>query len=111
MSPSTFDWQQYFQIVQKKSPSIADVLKHSTSKIENTTLSIIPEKSIYKTILLSKNNAELLKSSLPEGYNLQILDPKNIEIAENDPQISKISDIMGGKVMEVKPENGGNIPF
>ena len=111
LSPSTFDWQQYFQIVQKKSPSIADVLKHSTSKIENTTLSIIPEKSIYKTILLSKNNAELLKSSLPEGYNLQILDPKNIEIAENDPQISKISDIMGGKVMEVKPENGGNIPF
>ena len=111
LSPSTFDWQSYFNSVHEKSPSLADVLNKTTQKTEANTLILIPEKPIYKTILSSKNNSEILKSALPENYSLKILNPGDTIISEKDPQISKISDIMGGKVMEVESENGGNIPF
>lgn len=111
LSPSALDWQTYFSAVQKKSPSLADILNRTTPIIKDNILSLIPEKVIYKTILSSKNNAELLKEALPEGYSLQILDPNDQKFSEKDPQISKISDIMGGKVMEVKSKDGGSIPF
>lgn len=103
--------ETFLEAVRSASPSISDILKNTTQRLEGDTICIIPEKAIYKTILSSKNNLELLKKQLPKNYNLKILDPEDSVISTNDPQISKISAIMGGKVMEVKSENGGNIPF
>ena len=110
-SPSTLDWDTFCATVRTSSPSLADVLNKTIQKSEGKTLILIPEKPIYKTILSSKNNAEVLKKSLPEGYSLQILDPENAVISTNNTQFSKISAIMGGEVMEVKDENGGENPF
>ena len=110
-SLSTLDWDTFCTTVRSSSPSLADVLKKTAQKFEDKALILIPEKPIYKTILSSKNNAEVLKKSLPEGYSLQILDPENTVFSTNNTQFSKISAIMGGKVMEVKDENGGENPF
>ncbi|MBQ9017024.1 DNA polymerase III subunit gamma/tau [Candidatus Saccharibacteria bacterium] len=104
-------WSAFYSAVQQQSPSLADILNKTTQKIANNTITLIPEKKIYKTILTSKNNAEILKKCLPENYELQVLDPDDTVISTNDPQISKLSAIMGGKVMEVNDENGGNNPF
>lgn len=109
-SNSEFSWQAFFSKVQAENPSLADILNKTSHKAADNTLILIPEKPIYKTILSSKNNTPVLKSALPENCGLKILDPKNdTVISTNDPQISKISAIMGGNVKEVK--DGGSNPF
>lgn len=109
-NPSALSWDSFCSTVRDSSPSLADVLNKATYKIESTTLTIIPEKKIYKTILTAKNNAKVLNKALPKDFNLQILDPEDAVISTNNDKISKISAIMGN-VKEVKPENGGENPF
>ena len=103
-------WPEFVEAVKAKNPSLADILTKATSKIEGFTITIIPEKKIYKSILTSPNNATVLKSCLPEGCALSVADPGESVISANDPQISKLSAIMGGSVKEVQAD-GGNIPF
>lgn len=107
---STFNWDTFRSSVHTANPSISKILDQSTFKIEDGVLKIITEKSFHKNVLLSKNNFSLLTKNLPEGLGLQIFNQKDEVFSTNDPQISKISDIMGGTVMEVNDEDGGN-PF
>ncbi|MBQ3468081.1 DNA polymerase III subunit gamma/tau [Candidatus Saccharibacteria bacterium] len=107
---STFNWDTFRSSVHTANPSISKILDQSTFRIEDGILKIITEKSFHKNVLLSKNNFSLLTKNLPEGLGLQIFNQKDEVFSTNDPQISKISDIMGGTVMEVNDEDGGN-PF
>ena len=109
-NPSTLDWPTFCATVRTSSPSLADVLKKTTQKVDGDTLCLIPEKKIYKTILTAENNAKVLRKSLPENFNLQVLDPEDAVISTNNAKISKISAIMGN-VKEVNAENGGENPF
>ena len=102
----------FLTAVKEASPSLGDIITNNASqKLNGNTINIIPNKSVYENILRSKNNSALLEKCLPENCNLEILSEKESVIYTNDPQINKISAIMGGKVMEVKAKNGGNIPF
>lgn len=103
--------QVFLQAVKEASPSLGDILENTTQKIEGDAICIIPNKTVYKMVLKSKNNLGLLTKCLPENCSLKILDSDDSVISTNDPQIAKISAIMGGKVMEVKTKNGGEIPF
>lgn len=101
----------FLEAVAVANPSISEILSNnSTRRLDGNTICIIPAKNIYKNVLNSKNNLELFEKCLPKNYNLKILNPEDAVISTNDPQINKISDIMGGKVMEVKESDGG-IPF
>ena len=109
-SPNTFTWESYFLSVQSASPSLADILLKTSHELSANKLIIVPEKNVYKNILNSKNNSALLQKFLPNGYALEIKDQNDAVISTNDAQISKLSAIMGGKIMEVKDVHGGN-PF
>ena len=109
-SPNTFTWESYFLSVQSASPSLADILLKTSHELSANKLIIVPEKNVYKNILNSKNNSALLQKFLPNGYALEIKDQNDAVISTNDAQISKLSAIMGGKIMEVKDDHGGN-PF
>ncbi|MDO4889659.1 MAG: DNA polymerase III subunit gamma/tau [Candidatus Saccharibacteria bacterium] len=102
----------FLEKVKAASPSLGDILtNNSTQKLEGNTICIIPNKSVYEKLLKSKNNFTLLEKCLPENCSLKILSEKESVISTNDPQINKISAIMGGKVMEVKAEDGEGNPF
>ncbi|MBR3177600.1 AAA family ATPase, partial [Candidatus Saccharibacteria bacterium] len=101
----------FLEAVAVANPSISEILSNnSAQRLNGNTICIIPAKNIYKNVLNSKNNLELFEKCLPKNYNLKILNPEDAVISTNDPQINKISGIMGGKVMEVKESDGG-IPF
>jgi len=69
-----------------------------------TQIDIYPPKKIIKTILDRPANREILQSNFDKTFIIHAPDE-----APNSPQISKISDIMGG-VQEVTSQDGG-IPF
>lgn len=84
----------FLSAISSASPSLGDILRKSHLEISGNTIKISPEKKIYKSILKSKNNADLLKKHLPAGFSLEIadFDPNSLK---KDPTFSQISDIMG----------------
>ncbi|MBQ2638103.1 DNA polymerase III subunit gamma/tau [Candidatus Saccharibacteria bacterium] len=85
-------------------PALDQQLKKCTIENDGTTLHIYPPRKIIKSILERPNNAAILKSALGQPFIVHDLD----DHPQKSPEISKISDIMGG-AQEIN--NNGGIPF
>ena len=103
-----FNWSSYLDAIKLANPAIHQQLVKCSYKLENNHLILFSEKKIIKTILTRKNNLDILTTNLPQNYSIEIND-QNDSDNENDPYLTKISDIMGKGIKEVK-DNGG-IPF
>ncbi|MBO7720050.1 DNA polymerase III subunit gamma/tau [Candidatus Saccharibacteria bacterium] len=103
--PTTFDWDTYLESVKGVNLAIASTLSKCTYSLAGTTLKIITERKIHKTILSSANNQRVLQRFLPDGYTIEVGDAA--ELTNSSAEFTKISDIMGG-VTEVKSDG---VPF
>ena len=102
---ASFDWQGFVDKVHSMNDAIYAQLFDAAHEVSGGALYIYPTKKIAKTILSSANNLKVLMDAA--GMEVKIGDPLGNNSAENDPLLSKISDIMGG---EVRNDAGGN-PF
>ena len=102
---SNFNLNNFLENIKLTNSAIYLQLQKCKLSLDGTTLNIYPTQKITKTILNRKNNSDILKDHLPEGFELIIHD---LEDLKSDPKISKISDIMGN-VQEVNKDGG--IPF
>lgn len=100
-----FNWEEYKESIKTVNLGIASTLNKCSYKLEGTSLKIIAERKIHKTILSSTNNIRVLQKYLPEGVLVEIVDAT--ELAANSKEFSQISDIMGN-VTEVKSDG---VPF
>ncbi len=101
-SSDHFSVEVFLASITSASTSLGDILGKSTVTMKGNTITVVPEKKIYKSILKSTNNSALLQKYLAEGYSLEIADP-GAKTAIKDPTLSQISDIMGG-IQEVKTD-------
>lgn len=106
-----FSWEDYLSSVHDASPTIFSILEKCTYQYSGNILTIYPAVSIQKKILEAAKNKAILAKNLPSGISLEITDgknrPKNTDKSAKNPELSKISDIMG-EVQEVKTDG---VPF
>ena len=104
--PVAFDWDAYLEALAT-APVVHSHLKTAIHDLDGNTLKIYPEKAIYARILKSKNNLEILTKNLPNNITLEILNPEDIPKHLKDSTISKLSDIMGTGIQEVRQDERG----
>ncbi len=106
-APSAFDWKSFLENVKSINDAIYMQLVKTEHELSGNALHIYPLKNITKTILSRDNNKHILADAAP-GVKITIHDtgekPKNSVESE---ALSKISDIMGGEVID----DGGENPF
>lgn len=102
---SEFNWEDYLSNIEQVNLGISSTLKKCDYHFDGSTLKIITERKIHKTILCSANNLKVLQKFIPEGIGLEIGDAA--ELTKSSKEFSKISDIMGN-VTEVKSDG---VPF
>ena len=102
---SEFNWEDYLSNIEQVNLGISSTLKKCDYHFDGSTLKIITERKIHKTILSSANNLKVLQKFIPEGIGLEIGDAA--ELTKSSKEFSKISDIMGN-VTEVKSDG---VPF
>ena len=103
-----FNWQNFSQKVQKANEVVYKQLTKSEYDIQANTLRIYPKTKIIKNILEKPNNKRIL-DSLAEEFKVEICEAgTHPNSAAKDATLDKISDIMGGEVVN---DNGGNDPF
>lgn len=109
--PVDFSWEDYLSSVHDASPTIFSILEKCTYQYSGNILTIYPAVSIQKKILEAAKNKAILAKNLPSGISLEITDgknrPKNTDKSAKNPELSKISDIMG-EIQEVKTDG---VPF
>ncbi len=103
-----FDWDEFLERVKALNDAVAMQAKKCAHYFDGTTLTFYPDKNITKTILSRDGNKKILieagagvKITIGEVGDAPVSGPK-------DELLSKISDIMGGKVEN--DGQGGN-PF
>jgi len=108
---ASFDQSAFLDAVKLANPVIFKQLEHCDLEFEGSTLNLFPDKKIIKTILTRPNNFDILVSNLPKNVKITVHNPEDKPNSlTSDPALSKISDIMGEGIKEIK-ENGGGIPF
>lgn len=102
-----FDWEGYLQKMKSLNEVIYLQLKKCEHEVRGYTLYLFPRTKIVKNILTSKNNQQILVEQA-EGLKVEIAEPgEHPESIKKDETLSKISDIMGGAVVN----DGGSNPF
>ncbi len=111
ISPSidlNFDWNAFKEQVRQRNEAVGAQLERCEYEKNGMTLNIYPRSKINKSILSSKNNKNVL-TEIGAGLKIEIHDEgEHPASAKKDAMIEKISDIMGGEVIN---DNGGNDPF
>ncbi|MBQ6354941.1 DNA polymerase III subunit gamma/tau [Candidatus Saccharibacteria bacterium] len=107
---TNFSWEDYLEKLEN-APVVHSRLKTCVHELDGSTLKIYPEKAIYARVLKSGNNLDLLKRNLPANLNLEILNPEDIPNNLKDSTITKLSDIMGTGIQEVKNGERADDPF
>lgn len=103
-----FDWNEFKAKAHQKNEAVGTQLERCEYEKNDTTLKIFPRTKINKTILSSKNNKNVL-AEIGMGLKIEIREPgEHPTSAKKDAMIEKISDIMGGEVID---DNGGKDPF
>lgn len=104
---TNFTWSNYLEKIQNLSEVLHTQLTKSEHELIGDTLHVYPKTKIIKNILASKNNKPILINAAG-GVKIVIHEagehPQN---AKKDTTLSKISDIMGGEVIN----DGGDDPF
>ncbi len=103
----SFDWGAFLGKVKELNDAIYLQLLKTEHELVGDSLEIYPKKNITKTILSRDNNKHILFEAAP-GVKITIHEigetPQNQSKSET---LSKISDIMGGEVIQ----DGGESPF
>ena len=111
VSPSinlNFDWNAFKEQVRQRNEAVGAQLERCEYEKNGMTLNIYPRTKINKSILSSKNNKNVL-AEIGAGLKIEIHNEgEHPASAKKDAMIEKISDIMGGEVIN---DNGGNDPF
>lgn len=103
-----FDWQGYLDKVQSLSDAVYSQLLKTQHDFDGVTLHIYPAKRIVRTILTRENNKKILFTAISDNVKITIHEISDSPLTEKkDETISKISDIMGGEVIN----DGGTSPF
>lgn len=103
-----FDWNAFKEQVRQRNEAVGAQLERCEYEKNGTTLNIYPRTKINKSILSSKNNKNVL-AEIGAGLKIEIHNEgEHPASAKKDAMIEKISDIMGGEVIN---DNGGNDPF
>lgn len=107
LAAGSFDWAGYLERVQGMNEVLYRQLMKCEYELVGSDLHIYPKTKIIKNILASKNNKPIL-INMAENVKITIHEagehPKN---AVKDETLRKISDIMGGEVIN----DGGDDPF
>ncbi|MBR5647482.1 DNA polymerase III subunit gamma/tau [Candidatus Saccharibacteria bacterium] len=102
-----FNWNDFAEKVKNLNDAVYMQLSKTTYEFKDNELHIYPSKNIVKTILSRDNNKQILIDAAG-GVKITIHDvgekPKN---ATKNETLAKISDIMGGEVIN----DGGGNPF
>lgn len=105
---SDFDWQAYLDKVQALSDAVYSQLLKTQHEFDGAVLHIYPVKRIVRTILTRENNKKILFSAISNNVKITIHEISDSPTGEKkDETIAKISDIMGGEVIN----DGGTNPF
>ena len=105
---SDFNWQNYLDKIQNLSDAVYTQLVKTKHSFSNNTLVIYPIKKVIRGILTRENNYKILVEALGENVKITIMEADIYPETKNDDQVlNKMSDIMGGKVIN----DGGNSPF
>lgn len=103
-----FDWNAFKEQVRQRNEAVGAQLERCEYEKNGTTLNIYPRTKINKSILSSKNNKNVL-AKIGAGLKIEIHNEgEHPASAKKDAMIEKISDIMGGEVIN---DNGGDDPF
>ncbi len=105
---TSFDFDNFISRVKTLNDAVAMQVSKCDHKFDGTTLTLYPDKNITKTILSRDGNKKIL---IEAGSGTKIIIGEVGEDSNSSPKdtlISKISDIMGGKVEN--DGQGGN-PF
>ncbi len=103
-----FDWEKFLATIIDKSDVLHSQLGRTKHSFDGETLHIYPSKKITKNIIGRENNKKILQSALPVGVKITIHEVTDSPSdAKNDATLSRLSDIMGGEVLN----DGGGNPF
>ncbi len=104
---TNFNWDGFTSNVNKLNDAVYSQLIKTRHELVGQELHIYPLKKIVKNILAKDNNKNIL---IEAGGGVKIIIHEANEVPKNvkkDETMSKISDIMGGEVID----DGGNNPF
>ena len=105
---TNFDWNAFLNKVRQLSDAVYTQLHKTNYSYSDDVLTIYPMKKIVKSILSRSNNKKILIDALGREVDVVIADiderPKG---ASSNQDLDKISDIMGGEVIN----DTGNSPF
>ena len=103
-----FEWVEYLNRVQELSDAVYSQLAKTKYELIDDTLHIYPLKKIVRSILTRENNKRILTQALGSGVKITIHEIEDSPVTENkDETLAKLSDIMGGEVIN----DGGENPF
>ncbi|MBO4813265.1 DNA polymerase III subunit gamma/tau [Candidatus Saccharibacteria bacterium] len=104
----SFDWEKFLAIVMEKSDVLHSQLGRTNHSFDGEALHIYPTKKITKNIIGRENNKKILQEAAGVGVKITIHDVTDSpNDTKNDATLSRLSDIMGGEVLN---DRGGN-PF
>ena len=101
----SFHWATFVGAVKKVSNALGAQLSAANYEFDGTTLKIYPDKPFAQNFLSRDKNKQILVEAAG-GAKVVIGDAKANPNAKKDELISKMSDIMGGEVI-----NDGGDPF
>jgi len=106
-SASSFNWEEFLQNVKAQNDAIYSQLLKTEHTFEAGVLDIYPSKKIVYTILSRDNNKKILiDAACGVKITIHSADDKPNNLPKNET-LAKISDIMGGEVIN----DGGENPF
>ena len=107
MTSADFNYQTFLERIQNLNEVVYKQLQKCEYEVKGNTLHLYPKTKIIKNILTSKNNKNILTDQAG-GLKIEVHEAgQHPESAQKDETLSKISDIMGGEVIN----DGGDNPF
>lgn len=101
-----FDWGRFLETVKGMNDAVYSQVAKSGHGVSGNTLDIYPDKKIARTILARDTNKRILIDAAC-GMKVVVHEVGENPNNQKDALISKISDIMGGEVLN----DGGGNPF
>ncbi len=106
ISKGDFSWENYIAAIKSKSTTLYQTITRDVDyEFAEKTLHLYPKNKFIQSRLTKKENKEILSQPLGD-INLEIHD---YNVVKKTPINSKISDIMGGEVEEIKVNDGEDL--
>ena len=103
-----FVWETFLERVKNTSDAVYSQLLKTKHQVIGSSLELYPQKKIVKSILSRENNKRILVDAMNGQVKITIHEFGESPVDDNkDETLAKISDIMGGEVIN----DGGGNPF